>query len=420
MVISRSRWNVACHLLDGVLFFAALMLFSIEQVIPKMIADLSERALFLGLVPLIWHLGMLLPQVFYVKKVEGLAYKKPTVFWCAFIQRTGWLVFLLSLYLRWEPAFTLTVFFICLAVSSLGTGLVIPVWTDWYAKTVPANVWGRLLGMRRALPGVLGIGLGGLIRFIMNSLPAPERYRLLLILALVFYALALACVLLVREDRHEGLPNHSGTTWKDYFRDLAAILFRRRDFRIFVLASILVTVPLTVAVTFLTRYGLTYPGVEDGVIGTFTMVLYPLVGVGGLVGGMISDRMGVIVPFRLVPLFIMAATGMALASAHPAVVSTAWGLTGFALGVRMVIMLPAVFRFASPHRRPSYTALSFTTIGLASAAVPPLLGLMIDAGILEFRHVFALCGLLAFFGWLLFLRMPSPEAPPGPGASAPV
>ena len=48
MLGSRSRWNAICHLLDGVFFFAALISFSVEQVIPKLIQDLSDLAILLG------------------------------------------------------------------------------------------------------------------------------------------------------------------------------------------------------------------------------------------------------------------------------------------------------------------------------------------------------------------------------------
>jgi len=406
---SRSRWNAVCHLLDGVFFFAALISFSLEQVIPKLIQDLSDLAILIGLVALVRGLGVFLPQIFYAKKVEGLAYKKPAVLLCAVLQRVGWLGFLLSLYLRWDAAFTLPLLFVALAANGLGSGLIVPVWADWYAKTVPERLWGSLLGVRRAVPAVLGVGLGKLIQHIMNARPAPERYRILLFLALVFYGLSLLFVALVREERTEGLPNQRRTPWGAYLGDLWQIMFRRRDFRLFMVASLLVTLPVMVLLTFLTRYGLSYPGVQDGIVGTFTMFYFGSMAVGSIGGGLLSDRRGTIAPFRVFPLFVMAAAGLSVASARPAVICAAWSLVGFAYGVRMVVVLPAVFRFAGPHRRPSYSAVSFTFLGLANAVIPPLLGLGIDIDVTGFPQAFLACGVLAFAGWLLFLGMPSPE-----------
>ncbi|KPK59297.1 MAG: hypothetical protein AMK73_08715 [Planctomycetes bacterium SM23_32] len=410
---AASRWNIACHFLDGTFFFAALTTFSVEMVIPEMITELGGSAFLLGLVPLILQVGLLLPQAFYAKSVEGLAYKKPRVLLCALLQRVGWIVFLASLFVGWAPAFTLPVFFVVLMANSVGSGLIVPVWTDWYAKTVPEGMWARVLGMRRTVPALLGIPLGRVIGLVMERYPAPARYKLLAASAIAFYALSLLCVALVREERHDGLPNQRGTTWRDYLRGLTAIVFRRRDFRLFVLGSLLVTLPITIMATFLTRWGLTYPGIEAGITGTFTMFYFGLIAPGAFVGGILSDRGGTIAPFRLFPLCVAAGAALAAFSPSPVVVSVAWGLVGFGFGARMVVMLPAVLRYAGPHRRPSYTAASFITLGVANGLVPPLLGVAKDAGVLSFPGVFMLAAALGIAGWLIFLRMPSPEKADG-------
>jgi hypothetical protein len=400
---------MACHFLDGLFFFAALTMFSVEMVIPKMITELSNSDFLLGLVPLILQTGLLLPQAFFAKSVEGLPYKKPRVLLCALLQRVGWVVFLGALFVGWAPAFTLPVFFAVVMANSVGSGLIVPVWTDWYAKTVPEEVWGRLLGMRRTVPALLGIPLGRLIGLVMESFPAPTRYRLLAAGAIGFYALSMLCVALVREQRHEGLPNQRATPWRDYLRGLSRILFRRRDFRLFMAASLLATLPITIMATFLTKWGLTCPGVEEGITGTFTMFYFGFIAPGAFVGGVLSDRGSTIAPFRVFPVCIVAGAVAAALSRSPVVVSAAWGLVGFAFGVRMVVLLPAVFRYAGPHRRPSYTAVSFITLGVVNGLVPPLLGVAKDAGLIAFPGMFALAAALAAAGWLAFLGMPSPE-----------
>jgi len=409
LATSHAKWNVVWHLLDGVFFFAALISFSAEIVIPTMIKELRDSALLLGLVPLVMQAGMVLPQTFYVKMIEGLSYKKPAVLLCAFLQRAGWVVFLLSLYWRWDPAVTLPIFFVVLAVNSLGSGLIMPVWTDWYAKTVPEKLWGRLLGTRHAIPAVLGVALGILIQQVMRAYPAPGRYRILLILTISFYVLSYVCVMLVREDRHEGLPTHDGKSWGSYFMDLAAILRRRRDFLLFLAAAVTISIPTAVTQAFLTKHGLTHPGVTAGITGRFTMLYFGGMAVGSVVGGVMSDRMSTMAPFRMFPAFVVAASAAAALSAEPRVISASWAMLGVGWGIRMAVMLPAVVRFAEPHRRPSYAAVLFTVVGVSTAAVPPLLGLAKDAQLLAFPHLFVLCAAMALVGWLLFLQMPAPQ-----------
>jgi len=417
LAVSSSKWNVVCHFLDGVFFSAALITFSAEMVIPTMIAELSDSALMLGLVPLITQACWILPQTFYAKKIEGLAYKKPAVLLCAFLGRAGWVVFLASLFVHWGPGFTLPVFFVVMVSNGLGSGLVMPIWADWYAKTVPENMWGRLLGMRAAAPAVLGVGLGKLIQWIVDVRPAPQRYQILLILTIAFYALSFVSVMLVKEERHEGLPTQDGKSWAGYFRDLGLILARQRDFRVFLIAAVLLTVPTAVMATFLTKYGLTSAGAGSGVAGTFTMFYFAAMAVGSLAGGLISDHKGVLVPFRVFPLFVAGGCAVSAVSPNWMVVSGAWALLGFAWGMRIVAFLPAVFSFAEPHRRPSYSSVLFTALGGTAAVLPPLMGMVKDARVLDFPHIFLLCGVTALAGWFLLLRIPSAKAPASCGGA---
>jgi MFS family permease len=177
---------------------------------------------------------------------------------------------------------------------------------------------------------------------------------------------------------------------------------------------------MTVMATFLTKYGLTSAGAESGVAGTFTMFYFAATAVGSIVGGLISDRRGVIVPFRVFPLFVAAACVLSAFSPKWGVVSAAWGLLGFGWGMWVVAVLPAIFRFAGPHRRPSYSAVFLTGLGVAAAVLPPLLGIAVDAGLLSFPHVFLLSGAAALAGWLLFLGMPTPDraSPAVPASSS--
>ena len=68
----------------------------------------------------------------------------------------------------WTPAVTLPVLFFVLAANSFGSGLIVPVWTDWYAKTVPEHMWGRLLGLRRVFSSALGLGIGAFIGWVLE------------------------------------------------------------------------------------------------------------------------------------------------------------------------------------------------------------------------------------------------------------
>jgi len=406
---SDLKRNAVFHVLDGVLFFAGMAIFNVEVVVPAMLSELSDSAFLLGLVPLVSWSGMLLPQILCAKMVEGLERKKRAVILFGIVQRMGHALLLLSLFVHWGAPFTLVAFFVAWTIGSLGTGFIVPVWSDWYARTTPEAMWGRLLGMRRAVFGVLAIVLGPALTYVMGAFPSPARYRILIAIALAFYTLSLCSAMCVREERQ---PRDEGQTlpaWSDYLGGVLRMLIHEPGFRTLMLGLILTTVPLTLAGAFLAKYGLTHPGVEVGITGTFTLLFYVATSVGALLGGTLSDRCGPMMPFRVLPLLFLGAPVAACLSSHPAMVSVAFGFFGLAMGIRMVALLPAVFRFAPTDRRPTYTAVTFTCLGVANALVPLMMGFLIDAGLLTFRQVFMVCAVLMALGWLLFARLETPE-----------
>jgi MFS family permease len=406
------RRNALFHTLDGVFFFAAVALFSREVVMPKMITDLGGSDLLVGLVPLIYWTGYVLPQVLSAKSVEGIAYKKPAVLAITVVTRAALLVYLLLMPALWGRPAVLVVFFSMLAVNSLGTGLVMPVWSDWFAKTAAEGIWARLLGVRMALSGLLALPLGWLNGWAMASYRPPGRYVILLGAALVFYLLSFLSLVPIQEERTEGLPDHRAVSLRGYLQGLGRILSERRDFRRFLSANLLISAPIILLSTYLTRYGLGFPGVPGSVTGTFTGVYFFSMAVGSLVGGRASDRVHAMAPFRVFPLALVAAAICAYAARGPGMVAVAFCLLGLALGAQAAATGPAVYRFAGPQRRPSFSALYFSLLGVSYALCPAVAGALLDRGVLTFAVMFALSAGLALVGWSVFMLLP----PPSPAA----
>lgn len=407
--MTTSGKNALSHAVDGVFFHAGLVMLSRQVTMPKLITELSDSALLVGLIPVVWTVGLFLPQTFHARHVEGLAYKKSSVLLCGIVQRIGWVIFLISLFIYWGGAFTLGFFFFALALASVGTGLAIPVWTDWFAKTTADRAWGKVLGIRRALSGVVGIVIGHfLIRWVMATYPSPERYQVLVGIAVVCFIISYGAVWMVEEEPRHGLPHHRESTWWEYIGHLRRILARRTGFRRFLLALLLANTPIVLLMAFLTKYGLSHPGIGGEVTGSFTLFFFGASALGSLAGGFISDRRGTMFPLRLLPLFCIGSVAAAVLSSDPALVCAAFALVGLAFGTRVTCMLPAIFRFAGPEQRPSYMAVSFTFIGLANAVLPPLVGALIDVNVLSFPAMFLACGVLSVASLILFVRVPAP------------
>ena len=410
---SRLRRNTVYHLLDGIFYNVAAVAFSSDVIIPSMIRELTSSATLLGCVALVLSLGSMLPQLVYAKAVEGLPYKKPAVLLWVVAGRVAWLGFFASMFVRWSPHFTLTAFFLLLSVIALASGLLTSVWADWYARTTPEGGWGRVLGLRTAASGLAAITLGLFATWIMGRWGAPARYEILLGVALVFYLLSTLSLLPIKEERASGEPTHEGVHVFAYLRDLGRITFERRDFRRFMLAVLLTGQPMVLMGTFLASYGLSYPNVGRGLAGVFLICTGAAVSTGALLGGVLSDRRGPIAAIRLGSVIFLGAAAAATVSQRPVAVCIAFAVMGFSAGLRMTAMLPALFRFAGPYRRPSYIAASSIVTGLTAAVLPPIAGGLVDAGLIGLPAVFAAGGVMCLAGCLVFRGMRAPSAEEG-------
>jgi MFS family permease len=416
---AQYRRNAILHTFSGIFSSAAVIVISAHVVLAGMITELGGSDLILGLVPLVICGGMLVPQMFYAKHSEGIRHLRGRILSYVSLRGVVWFLFLVSLSVWWRMPHTLVALMLTLLVASVALGFIIPIWTDWYARTLPEKLWGRILGVRQAASGILGIGLGFLVNRVLVGLPTPRSYQVLVGIGACCLCIAGVCISMVKELPIEGLPNQRGATWGEYLRGLGRILFRRRDFRRFKAAFLAANVPFGLLGAFLTRYGLSHKGVPGSVVGAYTIFYFGAWALGSPVAGWLTGRGWLLTGYRVFPLFTVAAALIAICSSHPAVVCAAFGLYGMAFGMRLVVAMPAVLRYAGPFRRPSYIALSFTVLMLADAICPPVAGALLRAKLISYRHVFALCAVLSVAAWLRFLRMPEPKREPEPEASRP-
>lgn len=407
------RKNAVLHVLDGVFFFAGIALFSREVFMPAMVRDLSDSDVLIGLIAFVYWVGYVAPLTFFARRAEAMPRQKRAVVLCAVAQRVGWLVLLLGLPLLWkEPHLLLALFFAALGAASLGSGMIVPIWTDWFARTSPQSAWGRILGLRLALFGLVVLGIGPASQWVMDRFANPRRYQVLLAGSLLCYALSTVCLTLITEP--EAKPDQQGGgNWGAFIRALAGRVLRHRAFLRFLVAVLLVSVPLVVMATYLTKYGLGLPGVSYAMTGTFTTAFYVAMSAGSLVAGRFGDRSHPIAPYRVLPAAVIAASLCAMAAVDGVGILLAFGFLGLAMGIQVTAGFPAVWTYAGPARRPSYTAAYSTVQGCGFALAPVAAGVVLEAGWVSYPLVFLACGVLALTGWVLLLFTPRAE-PAGP------
>ncbi len=277
------------------------------------------------------------------------------------------------------------------------------------------GVWARLLGLRMALFGVLALPLGWLNGCVMENFPAPAATCSCWAARSSSTCSPRSPSCAIQEEHTDGLPDHSRASLPGY-------VWRARPHpggsaatsALFLTASLLISAPIILLSTYLTRYGLSFPGVGKSVTGTFTRRLLLLDG-RRLAGGRTHERPRA--RHRALPHPSARAGGgggCALLARGAGMVTVAFCFLGLALGAQIAVTSPAIYRFAGPHRRPSYSAVYFSLLGTSYALCPVLAGALLDRGVLSFPGMFAIAGSLALAGWLMFMLM----RPPSPTAAA--
>ena len=164
-ILSRSaRRNFWMNVGDGATFAFGVSMVSRYTVLPLFVSRLSANPLLLGVIPALFSLGWLLPQLFTAPLVSSLPRRLPFILKVTIAERLPFLVFGLVLaLLPGLPVWALlATCFGCYLVHTVSAGLAATAWQDMLARVVPAERWGRLFGMSSALGGALGV-VGALI-----------------------------------------------------------------------------------------------------------------------------------------------------------------------------------------------------------------------------------------------------------------
>jgi len=399
------RRNALLHLMDGVFFMTATAVFSGQIVVPSLTLELTPSRFLLGLRTTILWACLVLPQLWYVRHVEGLPYKRPTVLLWAAVQRIGRITFLIWISVFWgNHLLTLVMFYTCFGVCAFGGGMVSAVWSDWFAKTTDEKSWNWIMSLRPAIPAIFIVLASPLIKRIMDpeTCPTPLNYQILLGTAVVLWLLSYGCAALVHEEHEIEPSTGKRSTWRLYMKRMAWTTFRRPDFRLYMLTRILSQIPLMMLFIFLMAHADDL-GVTPAHKGSFTAYHFGFLAFGAIVGGRLSAKFGPTVTCRIYPLLTAAACFMACFWCSADAMVWVFAVWGVAAGMCAAASPPILLRYAGPYRRPIYAAVSITILGLTGAIAPPIIGTMLDWNWITSNTMFCVMGTAAACSWLLFV-----------------
>jgi MFS family permease len=389
------RWNFTVNLLDGATFWFGNSFIAGTTIVPLFISKLTDSPLPLGLAAMIAQGGWSLPQLFTAGRVEKLARKKAVVVNLGFfLERVPmWLIVVAAMLALRQPVVALLLFFWGYAWHGLGAGLVATSWQDLLARCFPVNRRGRLLGLTFFIGAGTGALGAGLTTWLLATYPFPTNFVTLFSLAAVAITASWFFLALTREPVQP--PRNNRPAGERLWSAVAGIVRQDLNFRRFLVARLLLASGGMglgfVVVAAVQRWQL-----SDSVAGLYTATMLLGQTGGNLAFGLSADRFGHKVNLELSALASATAFGLAWLAPSPGWYYLVFGLLGIAVAAILVSGILVVMEFSPPDRRPTYTGLANTAVGVVTIAAPLLGAALALAG---YEWLFALAAginLLAF------------------------
>ncbi|WP_374685845.1 MFS transporter [Promineifilum sp.] len=363
------RWNFAVNLIDNTCFWFGLSFVAATTVAPLYLSKLSDSPLPIGIAAVIAQAAWFLPQLLTANLVERLPRKKPVIVRVGFVLERApiWLLVVSALVAGRSPALAVAIFLVGYAWRGLGAGLVATSWQDMIARAFPTERRGRFLGISMfsgTAFGALGALLSG---WLLARLPFATNFVYNFLLAAIFLTVSWVFISLTREPAPASrAPRRSS---RQFAAELPEILRGDENYRRFLTARTLLAFG-ALGTGFITVAAVRRWGIADSTVGGFTaaQLLGQALATASL--GLLADRFGHKVSLELGALAAVLAFSLAWLAPSPAWYFAVFVLLGMCNGAVIVSGILIIMEFGRPEKRPTYTGLANTTVGLASVAAP--------------------------------------------------
>ena len=402
------RWNFGAFLVDYVCFGVAFAFINPSSVLPAFVGQLTDSAPVIGLVGTVFTGGWLLPQLAVARLINDKPRKKPYMLAGLSGRITFWVIALaLAAGLARYPTAMLVLFFVCLGIFAASDGFASVAWFDIMARAIPLKQRGRLIGMGQVISGLAGMGVGALMRLILDRRPFPNNYALLFTLAGVALVPSVIALVSIREPPPEDVSPETNSRMQGNWLQL---LFADLAFRRLMICRLLVGM-MGLATSFYVVHAAGVLHLPQSVIGDFVIAQTVAGVVASVLLGLVGGRWGPRYVARIGsaaavtgPLFALAAHlagGGWLVQAYPfvyvalGVVNSAWMLGFFNY----------LLEIAPEGMRPAYVGLGNTIMGVLTLA-PIVGGWLLEAT--SYTVLFGVTAAIVAAGFLFTLGLKPP------------
>lgn len=363
-------WNFCANLWDIAFITFGLNLVSQTTIMPLLVSELTDSRVAIGLIPAIYSLGFLLPQLLMANFSERLRVNKPFVMLLGGLgERVPYL--LIGLVVLWlarpAPALTLALFFLLLATTAMSNGMATPAWFSMIAKVIPTHQRGLWSGLAHSLGALLGIAGGAFSGWLLANWLFPQNYGYSFLIAFAFVAISWLGLAANREPASPTVKPR--TSLGSYLRRLPQVLRRDGNYVRFLIGRSTANLGAMAGGFFMVYGKENIQGALEQV-GILTAILVGTQAVMNLLWGMLGDRKG----HKAV--LCGAAIAMALTAGVAWLANSTfwlWGtfvLLGVAMSADSVSGMNIILEFCTPEDRPTYIGLTNTLLAPAKTLAP--------------------------------------------------
>jgi len=402
------RNNLILHIIDGTVFLFGAGFITYNTVLPVFIQRIGGNEIAVGIVPVVWTLGLNLPQLLFVKLFHGEKKIKPAVLKTGLLYRFQFIILSLfcSVFLdKLDSSISVPLILFLIFLTSVAGSTTGPPWFHFFAKTTPVKLRGRLLAIRWLLGSALGMFAGYLVSVILSSVVYPHNFALLFFICFTFSMVSFYYLKKIEEPPAEADLNKTSApeeqkqvSNKEILSRSKIILKENKDFKNFLFADALILMSIT-ASAFYAVYAIKKFGLPTSYAGAFTIILMAGQLIGNFIFGYLADSYGHKINLLLLAASSAAASLFAVVSNNILMYGAVFFFTGCSLTLQGVSRLAFVVELCSESDRPIYIGL------LNSVTAPTILfgilgGFLITViGYVPVFLIYSLISLTAFY-WL--------------------
>jgi MFS family permease len=417
--LTRNKWAV---LIDYVGFGIGLTFAHTGTVLPAFAATLTDSKALIGLASTVWLGAWLLPQLFAANYLTSKPNKYRYMIIISAIGRPVFWLFALVLALGLfanQPTVLLIIFLLGLAWFA-GTDAVVAIaWFDIFGKAMGPQDRGRLMGIGQVIDGILAIGAGLLVGYLLseNGLAYPYNYAAIFALAGTSFFFSWIGSVMMVEMPEAVLAAPPVTSIRDYLPKFLEVWRSDPTFARAVTVRLLTSIS-EMAAPFYIIHAVQVTKVGDGIVGSLAAVGSIGAALAGLLLGRVAARQGShkviqitswlsIVPPILGLLVALLPTSPIFVIFYIA----CYLIIGMVNGSSMMGYFNYILDLAPPGYRPIYMGLANTLGGILVFA--PVIG----GWILDYSTSYSLLFILTMVGITVSAIM-SLQLPPAPNRHA--